>query len=196
MPINRTLLAELKALSRGEKSAFVPGPGMQPQGQPAGPSGAAQPQAPMPPSPYSDPSAMAAAGAPAGPMPQAPPQAPPGGAEQGAGGGDALSALAPMIDQRVQALLAQQGQGGQAGAAGAGAGGKPKAPKVDPELLHQDVAELKQNAIYTRKLLTALLEQNGKPMPYDILDADGDGVPDNQQGQQAQPQPGAAPQGA
>jgi hypothetical protein len=194
---NQVLLKELK--EKLHKEAFVPGPMMQ-QGVPSGPGGAPPPQGMPPSSPYQDPAAMQAAGGPGGAMPQQ--MAPQGGGGQ-PGGGSVLDQLAPMIDQRIQAMMMQQ-QGGAPGQPGA----KGEA-KVKPEQIMQEIQQLKQQATYTRKIMTALLEQNGKPMPYDVLDEDGNGVPDSQeQGgpgamtpqtppQSAQPQmQGASPQGA
>ena len=130
-----------------EKSAVVPP--MDPSGMPMG---AGPPMDPaMGGAPPMDP---AAAG---GPPP------PPGGA----GGAPAPPpglmgdpAIQQIVQQVVQATLAQTG-GGMAG--GGGGKGKGGAGKLDPLLLHAELG-------YIRKLLTHLYQQMGLELPPDILD--------------------------
>jgi hypothetical protein len=129
-----------------EKSAVVPP--MDPSGMPMG---AGPPMDPaMGGAPPMDP---AAAG---GPPP------PPGGA----GGAPAPPpgivgdpAIQQIVQQVIQATLAQTG-GGMGGGGGKGKGG---AGKLDPLLLHAELG-------YIRKLLTHLYQQMGLELPPDILD--------------------------
>lgn len=147
-----------------EKRAFVPSDVVASQMPPPGDPAAQG----MPPGGMGDP-AMAAGMAP--PMSGAPMGGPPMDPAMMGGpppSSDPLAQLAPMVQQMVQQALQQAGvQGGAAGATGAtggaaGAGGA-GAKKIDPALIYLELGRL-------RKLLTTMFQNNGWPLPSDILD--------------------------
>ncbi len=156
--------AQYALTKQATKQAFVPAgdPAMDPEAAMA--AGGAPPMDPaMGGAPPMDP---AMGGAP--PMGAPPPMDPAmGGAPPMSLAGDPM--IQQIVEQTVQAVMEQTGAMGE----GAGAG-KPKAAKVDP-------AQILQELQYTRKLLTNLHSVLDVPLPPDILD-----TPD-----QTQAQPGA-----
>jgi hypothetical protein len=159
--INKLLidLADWTLNANSEKAAFVPSEAAAAAGGP--PSGE---MPPADPAAAADPMAAAAGGPPpmGGPPPGAgsPPPVP-------GGQGDPLSALVPVIQQIVTQTMQQMGMGGggmPGGAPGApgaaGAGGK---AKIDPAFIYQELSRV-------RKMLSGVFEQQGWPLPPDILD--------------------------